>query len=153
MEKKEFLDFLKGYFKSHGFEKGKGNRYYKNSIEKGFLCEIDIFKSNHGDFYYLEYAFYLGKFHKPYVLDWGCDETCTPFVFRRFVFDDENCASFCNYLEYSKEYFKKMLDENMARAIFPPFVEGKKYLRENLGILYRNFLPEERVLPLLLDEI
>ena len=46
---------------------------------------------------------------------------------------------------------KQMLDENMERLIFPPFSVGKKYLRENLGTLYRNFLPEERVLPLLYD--
>ncbi|MBE6655959.1 MAG: hypothetical protein E7609_03680 [Ruminococcaceae bacterium] len=151
MEKKEFLNFLKGYFKSHGFEKGKGNRYYKNSVENEFLCEIDVFKSNYGDFYYLEYAFYLGKFEKPYVLDHSSDKTCTPFIFNRFIFDDTDCAAFCNYLKYSEEHFKKMLDENMERAISPPFATGKKYLQENLGTLYRNFLPAERVLPLLFD--
>ena len=151
MEKKEFLNFLKNYFKFHGFEKGKGSRYYKNNTENKFLCEVDIFKSNYGDFYYVECAFYLGEFERPYVLDHGQDATCTPFIFKRFVFDDKNCASFCNYLEYSEEHLRKMLDENMERLIFPPFSVGKKYLRENLGTLYRNFLPEERVLPLLYD--
>jgi len=125
MEKKEFLNFLKGYFKSHGFEKGKGNRYYKNSVENEFLCEIDVFKSNYGDFYYLEYAFYLGKFEKPYVLDHSSDKTCTPFIFNRFIFDDTDCAAFCNYLNIRKSILKKCLMKTWNEQ-FPPLLPQEK---------------------------
>ena len=151
MEKKEFLNFLKGYFKSHGFEKGKGNRYYKNSLEHEFLCEIFFYKSLYGDVYYFDYSFFLGKFEKPYVIKRENDATYTPHVYMRFVFDDKDCAAFCKYLEYSEEYFKKMLDENMERVIFPPLVEGKKYLRENFGTLYVALVAKERSTALLFN--
>ena len=158
MEKKEFLNFLKGYFKSHGFEKGKGNRYYRNSLEHEFLCEIFFYKSLYGDFYYFDCKFFLGAFKKPYIINRESHQTYTPYVGTRFVFDDKSCPAFCKYSEYSQEYFEKMLDENMNRIVHAPFFMGKKYLRENYASpqtekkIYLTFLSEERVLPLLLDE-
>ena len=55
------------------------------------------------------------------------------------------------YMDYTEEEFKAMLDKNFAERINPPFEEGKKFLLKHLGTLYQTFVGKETVLPLLQD--
>ena len=148
MERKEFEDIVKNYFKSKGFEK-KGVRYFLNSDD--FLCEIYVQKSYYGAVFYLNYDFWLGKFEKPYVIDRGGVATRTPDVGYRFYFT-ENDGYSCQYLNYNEEQLIEILNENFALRILPPFKEGKKYLLEHYGTLYGSVLPEEKIRPLLLED-
>ncbi len=145
MERKEFDDIIKHYLKSKGFEK-KNSRYYLNSND--FLCEIYIQKSFFGDVFYLNYAFYLGKFEKPYLIDRGGAQTHTQYVGSRFYFTKKDGYS-CQFLDYSESKLIKILDKNFNERIIPPFKIGKKYLLDNYGTLYTTFLDEEKILSLL----
>lgn len=145
MEKKEFKDFLKKYFVEHGFEKIK-NKFYRNG--DGFLCEIDVFKSYYGEFYYFDFHFFIGNFEKPYVIDKNSMKTYTPCVYSRFIFNNEQ-PSLCHYLNYDEEQLLIILDENMNKVIYPPFERGKKFLLENFETLYFTILDEEKIKKLL----
>lgn len=147
MEMNVFKKIVHQYFKEKGFEKNK-SKYYLNG--EGFLCVIEIQRSYYGPTYYINYDFFLGKFERPYAIKRESIETYTPCVDGRFYFAEKHTYS-CDYLDYTEEDLRKILDSNFRERILPPFQEGKKYLREHFGTLYVTFLPKERVWPFLED--
>ena len=147
MDKKQFKDFFKKYLIQHNFEKIKNKYYYKHD---DFLCRIELNKSNYGEFYYIEYDFYIGNFTKPYLIDQSGWQTATPFVGARFGFGVNKDR--CIYGDYNEDLLKQLLDQNMERAILPPFERGKKFLLDNFGKYYTTYLDEDEIKKLLLKE-
>ena len=147
MELDLFKKFLQKYLKDKGFEKIKSKYYLK---DEKFLCMIHYYKSYYGSTYYFDYYFFLGEFEKPYIINQDNAQTYTPCVGRRFYFTEKDKYS-CDYLDYTEEQLKCLLDSNFKERIMPPFIEGKQYLLKNFGTLYTTFLPQEKILPLLKD--
>ncbi len=128
---KDFRKFVKGYFKSKGFE-AKGIHFYKNCPEHHFLCEISMDKSYFGETFYFHILFCLGDFEKPYKISHS--RPITPWVERRFRFKkDDRILSQCDYLEFSYDEVESNFDVNMDESIYPAFESGRKFLIDNYG--------------------
>ena len=147
MELDVFKKFFHKYLKDQGFTKVKSKYYLKGNK---FTCMIDLQRSYYGPQYYINYSFFLGDYEKPTDIIQDNMETYSPNVDGRFYFTEKDKYS-CDYLDYSEEELKVLLDNNFIERIIPPFKEGKKYLLKHFGTLYTSFLLDERVVPFLED--
>lgn len=145
MELELFKKFLHKYLKEKSFEKIKSKYYLKSDK---FLCMIHFYRSYYGPTFYFDYYFFLGEFDKPYIINQDNAETYTPYVGSRFYFTEKDTYS-CNYLDYTEEELKELLDKNFKERINPPFILGKKYLLDYFGTLYTTILNEEKIKELL----
>ena len=136
MENKDFRKIAHKILIENGFERIK-NRYYRNG-EK-FLCEIQLQKSGYGPMFYVNFDFLLGEFEKPYVINRESAFTYTPFVGGRFYFG-EKYGYACEYPNWSEDQLETAFLENMEKAVLPPFKQGKQYLRDQFGTLYKATL-------------
>lgn len=147
MELDVFKKFFYKYLKDQGFTKVTSKYYLKGNK---FTCMIELQKSSYGPQYYINYSFFLGDYEKPTDIIQDNMETYSPNVGSRFYFTEKDKYS-CDYLDYSEEELKVLLDNNFRERIIPPFKEGKKYLLKHFGTLYTSFLLDERVMPFLED--
>ena len=145
MELNVFKKCVHKCLKERDFVKIK-SKYYMTGEE--FTCMIDIQKSCYEPKCYINYSFFLGKFKSPSEINKDEIATYTPCVVGRFYFTGKDTYS-CDYLNYLEDELVNLLDNNLKEKIFPPFEEGKNYLLKHFGTLYKSFLNDDIIKPLL----
>lgn len=147
MDKQQFKAFCKQEFLRHGFRKIK-NTYYLTG--KDLLCGIDLQKSNFGNKYYINFYYFIGSYQNPTVFPSCYDsdiqsrivvmsrtQTCQG---KRFL------TSQIEYEEYTEDELRVFFDKEFEERILPPIQQGKVFILESLGNLYRLSLNQEEVM-------
>lgn len=137
MEKKEFLDVSREYFKSIGFQMLKKSKFYYESEE--LVLQVYMNHSNFSELYYIDYDFRLKKLH-PEVqsIDYNVWDT---IIAGRLQHVD--------YLLYDKDQYLENLKRFVQKYICPIMTNGIKYIKKivkdrnalNTGI---HFTPDVR---------
>lgn len=156
MTKEEFQQFCKNYFLERGYRK-KRNDYYLIG-ESGILSSIDLQKSQFGPKYYVNFNFYLDNYIDvplskfPSCYDSDIDGRIG--IMTVSTEDNEECFETYSfeYEKYTPEMLKPHFDKAFDKVIFPPLKLGKKYILENLNILYHLTLNPEEVLKKLKED-
>lgn len=153
MTKEEFKKFIKKICYENNFKKIK-NEFYLAGEE--VMGSISLQKSNYGDFYYVNFHFYIGDYRdcKTYPTHYDADVDGRIKAMSKNVTDQGKCfmTGMIEYTEYSEEdlrgYFAKEFDER----ILPPIFKGRKFILDNLNSLYHLTLNKEKVLSKLRGE-
>ena len=147
MDKKQFKEFCKKEFKSHGFRKQRKVFYLSGH---DLLCGIDLQKSNYGEIYYVNYYYFLGDFSNitEYPTHYESDIQGRIIVMSKTqTFQGKHFETAqVEYEEYTEEELKPFFDMEFKSKILPPIEQGKKYILDNLGKLYFLTLNQEEVL-------
>lgn len=147
MEKNEFKEFCKNEFEARGFKKQK-NMFYLTGQD--LLCGIYLQKSNYGDFYYVNYCYFIGEHDdiKKYPTHYESDiqERFSAMSKTSTVQGKHFITAQIEYKEYTKEDLRPYFDKEFEERILPPVHQGKKYILENLGKLYSLTLRKEEVM-------
>lgn len=147
MDKKQFKEFCKNEFELRGFKKRKKAFYL---LGKDLLCAIELQKSSYSNSYYVNYYYFLGKFHGvneyPTHYDLDVQGRIVAMSKTQTIRGKYFLTSAIEYEEYTEEelrpYFEKVLNEK----ILPPVYQGKKYILDNLGKLYSLSLRQDEVM-------
>lgn len=147
MEKKQFKAFCKKEFETRGFKKRK-NAFYL--LGQDLLCGVDLQKSSYGDFYYINYCFYIGDFSNTtsYPAYYESDVQGRIAVMSKKQTSQGKCfmTAMVEYEEYTEEELKTFFEKEFAEKVLPPVSQGKKYLLNNLNTLYFLTLNQEEVM-------
>lgn len=147
MTKEEFQQFCKNYFLECGYRK-KRNDYYLVG-ESGILSSIDLQKSQFSSGYYINFNFYLDNYiDVPLSKFPSCYDSDIDGRIGIMTVIDGECfeTGLFEYKKYTPEMLKPYFDKAFDEIIFPPLKLGKKYILENLNILYDLSLNREEVL-------
>ena len=147
MDKKQFKEFCKQEFLRKGFRKTK-NTYYL--VGKDLLCGIDLQKSNFGNQYYINFFYSLGDYQNQSVFPTYYDSDIDARIIvmsktqtyqgKRFL------TAQIEYEEYTEDELCVFFDKEFEERILPPIHQGKVFILENLGKLYRLSLNQEEVM-------
>ena len=147
MDKIQFKEFCKKDFESRGFKKTKKMFYLKG---EELLCGIDLQKSNYGDTYYVNFVFFIGKYDSPkdYPTYYDGDIYGRVRVMTKTLTDKGKpfISSLIRYEEYTEEELQPYFDQSFEERVLPPIYQGKKYILDNLGKLYRLDYRTEEVM-------
>lgn len=152
MDKKQFRDFCKIEFQKRGFKKVK-NTYYLAGQE--VLCGIDLQKSNYGNEYYINFFYFLGDYQNqavfPTYYDSDIDARIIVMSKKQRHQGNPFLTAQIEYEEYSEDELRAFFDKEFEERILPPIQQGKAFILENLGKLYRLSLNQEEVMHKLLS--
>ena len=147
MDKKQFKEFCKREFQKKGFQKVK-NTYYLAG--KDLLCGIDLQKSNFGNEYYINFYYFIGDYQNqtgvPTYYDSDIDARIIVLSKIKTYQGKQFLTSQIAYEEYTEEELRVFFDKEFDERILPPIRQGKAYILENLGKLYRLTLNQEEVM-------
>ncbi len=147
MDKKEFKEFCKKEFIARGFKKQK-NAYYLAG--RDLLCGINLQKSNYGDVYYVNYYYFIGNFENVanYPTHYESDIHGRIVVMsKKQTFQGKQfMTALVEYEEYTEDELRPFFDKEFEEKILPPIYCGKKFILDNLDILYRLGLKQEEVM-------
>ena len=147
MDKKEFKEFCKKEFEARGFRKQKNVFYLKGN---DLLCGIDLQKSNYGDIYYVNYYYFIGEFENtanyPSLYDSDVEGRILAMSKVQTVQGKSFLTTMIEYEEYTEEELRPYFDKAFKEMILPPVLQGKKYILDNLGILYSLTLNKVEVM-------
>lgn len=146
MDKKQFKDFCKKEFEAHGFKKQK-NMFYLSGND--LLCGIDLQKSNYGDTYYVNYYYFIGMFGNitDYPTYYKSDIQGRIVVMsRKQAFQGKKYMTpQIEYEEYTEDELRPFFDKEFEEKILPPIYQGKRYISDNLNVLYFLTMNQEEV--------
>ena len=146
MNKKEFKEFCKNECIKRGFKKIK-NAYYLAGDD--LVCGIDLQKSNYGNVYYVNFFFCIGDYKSTsdYPSYYESDIKGRIIVMSKNETIKGRCflTALIEYEEYTDEELRVYFDEEFDNKIMPPIIKGKKYILNNLNILYHLTLNQDEV--------
>lgn len=147
MDKKQFKEFCKQEFLRKGFRKVK-NTYYLAG--KDLLCGIDLQKSNFGNQYYINFFYCLGDYQNqsvfPTYYDSDIDARIIVMSKTQTYQGKPFLTAQIEYEEYTEDELRVFFDKEFEERILPPIQQGKVFILENLGKLYRLSLNQEEVM-------
>lgn len=147
MDKKQFKEFCKQVFLRKGFRKVK-NTYYLAG--KDLLCGIDLQKSNFGNEYYVNFCYFIGCYQNSTEFPNSHDSDIRSRVVvmsRTQTYQGKQfLTSQIEYEEYTEDELCVFFDKEFEERILPPIHQGKVFILENLGKLYRLSLNQEEVM-------
>lgn len=129
----------------------KRNDYYLIG-ESGILSSIDLQKSQFSSGNYINFNFYLDNYidvpSSKFPSCYDSDIDGRIGIMTVSTEDNEECFETYSfeYEKYTPEMLKPHFDKAFDEIIFPPLKLGKKYILENLNILYDLSLNREEVL-------
>ncbi len=122
MEKKEFLDISREYFKQLGFQSLKKSKFYYYAKELA-LC-VWLQHSDYSEIYYINYDIQLKALHNNEQCDGSiCD------VRGRLV-SARDRGFMVEYLLWNTDDYLKVLDELSKKQIVPIMEQGVKYVKK-----------------------
>lgn len=150
MDKNEFKAFCKEEFYKRNYKKSK-NMYYLSGTE-GVMSGIMLQKSNYGPVYYVNYYFFIGDYNNVPISSYPTHYEGD--VYGRIIVmsktQTHNGKAFetgaIEYEEYTQETLRPYFDQTFEKFILPPIYKGKKYILDNLKVLYDLDLRKEEVL-------
>lgn len=122
MDKKEFLDVSREYFKSIGFQTLKNSKFYYDS--KDFILMIWMNHSNYSEQYYIDYYIKIKALHLNISNDIEWDTH-----FCRLT-NGKDKALLVKYAEIELLDYIKVLNKRADEQIVPILKHGIKYLKE-----------------------
>lgn len=148
MDKKQFLDFCKREFESHGFVRQK-KAFYR--LGNNLLCEVDLQASIYGKAYYVNFCFFLDNFENakvfPTYYESDIDGRIRVMTKKSRTLQGElYMTSLIEYEDYNEEDLKPYFDKDFEERILPPLQYGRSYILENLNKKYFLTLHQEEVL-------
>ena len=148
MDKKQFLDFCKREFESHGFVRQK-KAFYR--LGNNLLCGIDLQASLYGKAYYVDYYFFLDNFENAKVFPTHYESDIEGRIgvmtkTSRTLQGKLYITPLIKYEEYAEEDLKPYFDKDFEEEILPPLQYGRSYILENLNKKYFLTLHQEEVL-------
>ena len=148
MDKKQFLDFCKREFESHGFVRQK-KVFYR--LGNNLLCEVDLQASIYGKAYYVNFCFFLDNFENakvfPTYYESDIDGRIRVMTKKSRTLQGElYMTSLIEYEDYNEEDLKPYFDKDFEERILPPLQYGRSYILENLNKKYFLTLHPEEVL-------
>ena len=118
MEKKQFLSISRNFFRENGCQIIKGSRFIRQMAT--FDVEFQMMHSNFGEYYYLQYYFYLHGANSCYPTTWACSSS------RIKVMDTWEIY----YLEIDPNDFLAKLEKAYSDTLKPVFELGEPYIVE-----------------------
>lgn len=125
MEKKEFLNANREYFKSIGFQTLKKSKFYYDS-EK-LTLRVNLFHSNYGEYYCVEYDFRLKTLHPDIGLQFN--DIVWDTMGGRLVYS-RNKGFPIEYLLWGKEQYLSTLKALAEKQLFPIMQYDVKYIKQ-----------------------
>lgn len=125
MDKKEFLDVSREYFRSIGFQILKKSKFYYDSDK--LTLRVDLFHSNYGEYYCVEYVFRIKKLH-PQVIDPLNNEVWDTLTGR--IVYNRNKGFPIEYQLWDKEDYISTLKELAQKQLFPIMQYDIKYIKK-----------------------
>ena len=122
MEKKEFLDVSREYFKSIGFQTLKKSKFYYESNE--LVLRVELFHSNYDEYYYIYYFIILKSLHND-----GIFEDLNGDISGRVVWDEKRCFD-VKYTLLKKEEYMNFLKYLSNQQILPIVKDGINYVKK-----------------------
>ncbi len=146
MDKKQFKEFCKNEFETHGFIKKK-NMFYLFGHD--LLCGIDLQKSNYSNVYYINYYFFIGNYKNTNKYPIYCESDIQGRIVvmsKKQTYQGKTFATAqIEYEEYTEQELKILIDAEFEKKILPPINIGKKFIYDNLNRLYFLNLNQEEV--------
>lgn len=113
------------------------------------ICGIDLQKSNYGNVYYVNFFFCIGDYKSTsdYPSYYESDIKGRIIVMSKNETIKGRCflTALIEYEEYTDEELRVYFDEEFDNKIMPPIIKGKKYILNNLNILYHLTLNQDEV--------
>lgn len=147
MDKKNFRLFCKREFESRGFRNIKSAFFLAG---QDLLCEMTLQKSDYGDFYYINYFYFIGNYKDQveYPTRYSSDiEGRIEVMSKTQTYQGKPfMTAQVEYEKYTEYELKSYFDKEFEEKILPPIFQGKRYILENLDKLYFLSLNQENVI-------
>ena len=118
MDKKQFLSIAREFFREKGCQIIKNSRFIYQ--EPDFDVEFLMFHSNYGEYYYLEYFFYLHGMDSYYPKSLESSSGRVKVMEKWEI----------EYLEINPEVFAERLEKAFDAVLKPIFEQGMQYVVE-----------------------
>lgn len=125
MEKKEFLDINREYFKSIGFQTLKKSKFYYDSDK--LTLRVKLFHSNYGEYYCVEYDFRLKILHSEIGSEFN--DNIWDTVTGRLVYSRDKGFPI-EYQSWDKEDYIHTLKPLAQKQLFPIMQYDIKYIKK-----------------------
>lgn len=127
MEKKEFLDVSREYFKSIGFQTLKKSKFFYEAED--LIIQVYFTHSNFSELYYIDYYISIKDLHpKLSILNFESN------IDAQGRFGDGNYQIEIEYDKINSQEYFKILDEQTKIHICPIINQGLKAMKNNKNL-------------------